>query len=170
MMRHKSKMGKIKRFIAREWLIVLGFAGATLIIGFICFRVGVIEKESFVTKDEYGKKFLGAPIYEITSKKGILELKEPFIPKTKNWEKEYDHIVSTGQWKKFKSDLYKSDLDDIGFFEYMEKRERIDRLLIARPGDLYDYYLYMIWSAIVAYIGLCFIRSIIWAVQALKKE
>jgi hypothetical protein len=161
-------MGKVKRFIAREWLIILGFAGATLIIGFICFRVGVIEKEWFVTKDEYGKKFLGAPIYEITSKKGILELKEPFIPKTKNWEKEYENIVSRGEWKKIKRKKSKSDplgllQDDIGLFE-------IDWLRIARPGDLYEYYPYMIWSAIVAYIGFWFIRSIIWAVQALKKE
>jgi len=125
----------------------------------------IIEKKSLVTKDEYGKKFLGAPIYEITSKKGILELKEPFIPKTKNWEKEYDHIVSRGEWKKIKRK--KSKQDDIGLFEEME---RIDWLRIVRPGALYEYYPYMIWSAIVAYIGFWFIRSIIWAVQALKKE
>ena len=160
-------MGKVKRFIAREWLIILGFAGATLIIGFICFKVGVIEKESLVTKDKYDKEFLGAPIYEIISKKGSLELKEPFIPKTKNWEKEYDHIVSSGEWKKSKNDPLGLLLDDIGLFEEME---RIQRLRIARPGDLYEYYPYMIWSAIVAYIGFWFIRSIIWAVQALKKE
>jgi hypothetical protein len=88
-----------------------------------------------------------------------LELKEPFIPKTKNWEKEYENIVSRGEWKKIKRKWVRVD----------EKGEK-NMLVIARPGDLYEYYPYMIWSAIVAYIGFWFIRSIIWAVQALKKE
>jgi len=60
-----------KRFIAREYLIVLGFIGSGLIVAYICFRAGVLTHPVSIGWDAYESKYFGRPIWGFKTESSV---------------------------------------------------------------------------------------------------
>jgi len=80
----------LKRFIAKEWLIILGVIGSGLLIAFVCLTAGVITSRGYVRLDKYNRYYFGRPIFEFRWTWRLIThyytLSAPFFPHDQEWD------------------------------------------------------------------------------------
>ena len=173
-----------KRFIARDWPIILGFIGLALLITFIPYKWQVLRSPTFVKLEEYNTKHPGNPICAFKRVKErdnyIFNLNKPWIPKTENWFYVYlceDNIkyekTRGGRWIFTIQEGQAVSAERNREHEYFDlfflgpKYQNVDYVKIILPDKYARYLPYTFVSLIIVCGGLWFVRTIVWSAQAM---
>jgi len=175
-----------KKFIVRDWPIILCFIGLALVITFISCKRGVLKSPTFVKLGEYNTKHPGNPILAFKRVKGkdnyVFDLNKPWTPKTGNWfyvylcEDNIKYEKTWGGWWIFTmqegqavSAEKNREHEYFDLFFLGPKYQNVDYVKIILP-DRYERYLpYTFVSLIIVYAGLWFVRAIVRSIQAMRR-